>query len=435
MAAFPEAGPPSDDVTTAAALTRVLLADPQHAERLLARLATPDAWQVAVLAQFALARGDRGFGRERTEPLPEVPVPGAGEAGPGPAFVADDEVTLRGPGKQAPALATLAFGTPVELLAVDDAAGTATVRVSLATRAVYGATGAAPVSVETKPVEGAVPRDGLTATAPKLEALVAAARAEANDDAGRQRAVVLWRRALRLSHGELAREGLLRAAVAARRAPEVVEAALVQNLAPARGFAVAPGCRGDAAKAAWLAAAKLPRQLPDDACFTGLDLREACEDDGAKLTAAAASRAAWRSAQGVDGPAQARLVVDARRPRLVFLAGVPLEPLDACADFEELRPAAWEGTVRRLELPLGTKDLEVRVPLPKREAVEYAVVSAATEGKALRWLKSRGRFKWTIGPGGQLRVSLSAGDLGFELERDVAAVTWALPPPRACQCD
>ncbi len=443
VAAFPEQPPASDDVTTAAALTRLLLSDPQHAERLLARLPTPDGWQVAILSQLAVARGERALTKDRSTPLPEVPVPGAGGATAGPAFVAAEAVVLRASApvkktkKRGPpaALATLPFGTPVELLPGDDGASEVTVRVRLATRALYGEVGPAPVTVESRDLEGLLPRASLTAVAPTLEALVAAARAEPDDGPGRERAVVLWRRALRLSHAEVAREGLLRAAAAARRAPEVVEAALARNLAPARGLLVAASCRGELPKAKWLSATPPPKTVPADACLMDLSLRAACDDDPPKQRAAAQARAAWRAAQGLEAKPTARFVVDARSPRLAFLTRVPLERVDGCADFEELRPAAWQGTVRRLALPLGTKDLEVLVPLPQAEGVEYAVVSATTEGKAVRWLHSRGRFKWTVGPRGQLRASLSAGDLGFELERDVAAVTWALPPPRTCDCD
>jgi hypothetical protein len=76
----------------------------------------------------------------------------------------------------------------------------------------------------------------------------------------------------------------------------------------------------------------------------------------------------------------------------------------------------------------------VLVPVERAVGVEYSVVSAASEAKAVAWLRSRSHVRWTMGRRGELEVSLQTADHGFRLESDVSAVSWAEAPARSCSC-
>jgi len=428
----------AEEATEGDGLIALMLDDPARAERALHRLPTPDGWQVALMANFTLKRGERAPEAPKESQLPAL-APDAGVPAAGAdAWVAAPTLPLEGPaakkGRRPTTLLQLPINTRVTVDAVDGARATVTVEV--ASEVEYGETGSAPTRVVAKPVQGTVDAAWLARAPVTAEALVRDARAQPDTPEGRDAAVVLWHRALLVARSELAREGLLRAAWQARRPSWVVAAALTRNFAPARSAAIAFGCRGDVARAKWLPEKDTPpKKVPDDVCLTDVDARPACDFESKKRKASLEKRAAWRQALGVTERPLLRLVVDAREPRAVLLAGSHLAFHDSCAEFEEVDLESHAASLRRLVLPLGTKDTVLRVPVPQYHGWEYAVLSAPSETRAGEWMRSRSRYRWTIGRRGELQVSLQPQDQSFELEPDASGVTVATPPARHCECN
>lgn len=426
-----------EDITDEKRLRALLLRDPRQAERQLVALAAPNQWQVALLAQLALRRGQRAPGALSEDSLAALPQPPI-VTGAGRAWVSVSEAVLWGPaGKRSRnRQALLPLGTPVEVLALDG--GTATVAVELATTAEYGAASEVepglpnepPVRVETTRLEGSVELRQLGAEAPDANAVIALAEREADDE----RATGLWLRALQLEPSEHARRGLLDVAWRARRPALVATAALVHATAPVRSLALAWGCTGEPAGAQW---ERWPlRRKPKGAvCVTGIDARTSCPHDSERRRTAVAEATAEREALGLPERPLLRVVVDGRTARRILLTSASLEAVDPCADFEEVKVAGWGANIRRLAVPLGAQRLTLLVPVPTAVGVEHAVIAAPSEAKAAAWLRSRSHLRWTVGRGGELQPSLRTGDPGFRLEPDVTAATWAEPPARSCECD
>lgn len=425
-----------EDAVEGEPLIRLLLEDPSRAEKALHRLGTPDGWQVALMAQMALQQGEA-----RGDALPEtaLPVlaPDAGvPAADTDAWVAAASLPLKDPrkGAKGKTLLELPLNTRVHVEAVTGAL--ARVSVEVAREVDYDDSGSAPTRVVSAPVKGLVDGAWLVAEPLTGPALVREAKAQPDDDAGNDRAVVLWHRALLVERSEAAREGLLRAAWQARRPSWVIRAALTRNFAPARAAALAWTCRGDPAKAKWLPEPKKPpKTLPSDVCLTEVDARASCAFEPQALRTGREARAAWRKNLGLEEKPLLRLTVDARQPRAILLAGSRVAFHDSCAEFEEVDLESHAATLRRLVLPLGVKDTVVRVPVPAYHGLEYAVLSASSEARAGAWMRSRSRYRWSIGPRGQLQVSLQTDDMSFAIEADAAAATVAVPPQKACDCN
>lgn len=436
---FPE-HPPAEDAVEGEDLVRLLLDDALRAERSLEALPTPDGWQVALMAQLGLRRG-----QAKEDALPERALPAlapdAGTAVAGQsAWVASALLPLKAlpapkKKKAKPAvLMQLPINTEVRVDDVDG--GIAQVTVEVAQEVDYGEADAKPTRVVTKPVQGVVDAAWLVPAPIDAAALVREARAQPDTEAGHDAAVVLWHRALMLERSEAAREGLLRAAWTARRASWVATAALARNFAPARNATLAWTCRGELPQAKWLSVAKRPpKALPDDVCLVGVDTRTPCDFEPATRRKAMAAQAAWREPLGLEAHPVLKLVVDARQPRAILLAGSKLEFHDSCAEFEEVDLASYAATLRRLTLPLGTKDTVVRVPVPEYHGIEYAVLSAPSETRAVEWMRSRARYRWTVGARGELQVSLQPQDVQFALQPDATAATVATAPQKRCSCD
>lgn len=414
-------------------LIKLLLRDPARAAAALQEIPTPDGWQVALLARLAPRRAGHA---ERTPepPLPELRPARAGEVQAGAkAWVGRESLPLRPLPKQPGAPLELPLDTAVQLEALDG--GSATVSVEVATQVDYGAAGSEPEALVTELRRGVVDARWLLPAPLEPRALLgeAQARLKAGGEANADAAVVLYRRALLIERSARAREGLLRAGWAAKRASVVVEAALARLLAPAAGLELAWACRGELAKATWVGAApKL--KLAADACVTGVDARAPCAYAPAKKKKGWAALKAWRDAAGLAESPRLRFTVDARAPRLVLLADTTLAVRDECSDFEELRLDGGNATVRRLLLPLGVAKTVVRVAVPRYHGAEYAVVAAGNELKAAAWLRARGNYAWTAGARGGLEVSLGVGDRGFTLEKDVTAATVRERPELECGC-
>lgn len=429
-----------DDVSRLEGLVQLLLRDPQRAERALMQLETPDSWQVALMAQFALKRGERTAAAPAEDDLPTLKPDNAGKISAGAkAWVAAVSLPLKALPGAAPkrqlkpaVLLEVPINTPVQIESLDGPLATVTVEV--ATEVEFGDSGLTPKSVTTRPVRGTLDAAWLVPEPLSGASVMADARAQDNTPEGRARAVVLWHRALLLERSDRAREGLLRAATQAQRASWVVLAALTRNLAPASRVELAFGCLGDSPKAQWLSRAKLPKKLPADVCFTGVDARPPCPDATAKEKKAAEASRQWRESLSLKEAPVLRLTVDARQPRIAFVARSTLKFHDSCDDFQEVDVESWGATLRRLPLPLGTATTVVRVPVERYHGVEYAVISAASETKAAAWLRTRGRYRYTVDGRGDLRPSLQLNDLHFESEPDVGAATFATLPAKYCEC-
>lgn len=426
-----------EDITDEQRLRALLLRDPRQAERHLVALTTPDQWQVALLAQLALRRGQRAPGALSEDSRIALPPPPI-VTGAGRAWVWVSEAVLWGAaGKRSRSpQAVLPLGTPVEVLALDG--GTATVAVELATTAEYGAVSEVepglpnepPVRVETTRLEGSVELRQLGAEAPDANAVIDLAEREADDE----RAAGLWLRAFQLEPSEHARRGLLEVAWRARRPALVATAALMHATAPARSLTLAWGCTGEPAGAQW-ERWPLRRNPKGTVCVTGVDARTSCPHDSEGRRNGVADATAAREALGLTERPLLRLVVDGRTARRILLTSARLEAVDPCADFEEVKVAGWGASIRRLAVPLGAQRLTLLVPVQTAVGVEHAVIAAPSEAKAAAWLRSRSHLRWTIGRAGELEPSLRTGDPGFRLEPDVIAATWAEPPARSCECE
>jgi hypothetical protein len=430
VAQFPPHPPPEN--AEGEGLIALLLDDPARAEAVLLRLDAPDAWQVALLAQLAVKRGGANTDVMPEEALPEV-RPDGGTPTPGlRAYVAAPGLLLRPlRGKQSAAELLLPFNTPVTVEAVKGAVATVTVKV--AREVDFGPEGDEPTHVVAAPVKGTVDAAWLTTEPHSAEALVREARAQPDTEEGRAKAVVLWHRALLLERSEAAREGLLRAAWAARRPSWVITAALTRNFAPASTARLAWGCRGDVAAAKWVAPGRRAPKGP--VCAVEVDARESCPFESSAVKQRRKDDAAWRAQAGLVERPLLRLTVDARTPTALLLAASRLSWHDSCADFEELDLESHLASLRRLKLPLGEKTTVVRVPVPAYHGVEYALVSAASERRAAAWLRNRARYRWTMGAGGQLQISLQLDDHDYRNSSDATAVTVAAPPQKRCDCD
>lgn len=431
VAAFPDTVVP-DDADTDERLLRLLLSDPAKAERILHTKTSPDAWQVAVIAQFALVRGEKTFD---VDPEPMLPMPaldGGVVSGPGPAWLAEDAPLLAPRGKQS-TLATLPINTKVEVKTLEGE--WAQVSVPIAQVAVFAEDDQAP-KVTATALLGRVKQTQLVAAPRDAEALMREALAQGDDTAGRLVAVALWHRAWRAERSERTRAGLLRAAWAARHASTLVRTALARNLAPVSGIRFAWACTGDdPAATKWLDVSRArPKPLPGSVCLSGLDARARCVDDSAAARSRAESTQQWLDALALTPKPWLRFTVDARDPRQVFLVTTPLDVADPCSDFEELTFEAASGQVRRLALPLGSRELVVWVPVTRHAGAEFAVPSATSEGLAVAWLRSRGNYRWTLDGRGDLQPSLGTNARTYDVGADVSVTSFALAPERDCSC-
>jgi hypothetical protein len=88
-----------EDITDEKRLRALLLRDPRQAERQLVALAAPNQWQVALLAQLALRRGQRAPGALSEDSLAALPQPPI-VTGAGRAWVSVSEAVLWGAGRQ-----------------------------------------------------------------------------------------------------------------------------------------------------------------------------------------------------------------------------------------------------------------------------------------------------------------------------------------------
>lgn len=412
-------------------LRRLLLVDPSAAEAELALMETPNAFRIALLAELARVRGAK---QGDVAPEPLLPLDAGTPAVVGAAWTVADAVPFTTTDATAKGL-VLPFHTQVQVLSLEQ--GRATVEVSLADVATYDATGGTPRSVKTRTVQGTVPLASLSAVALVGATLEAEAAGQSDDEAGQLRAIALRQRAWRIERSRRAREALLGSGWKAKRASTVVLAALAHDLAPVKELKVAAWCGADAPPSSkWLTGdvTKLQR-IGESECLAAFDARRACDTDAKKEAKRRAAVTSWVQAHAADPRGSwLRFVVDGRTPRRLFLVETPLAVADPCNDFEEVTFDAANGRVRRLAFPLGRAALEVWVPVQARLGVEYALVSAASEPQAVEWLRSRAKYRWTVGARGALQPSLGTDATGFAVSQDVDAVTFALAPERPCGC-
>jgi hypothetical protein len=434
---LPDTATLTEDPNRPAELIGLLLRDPERAERRLAALEQPSQWQVALLANFALRRGERGLPAPREGDLPAITLDPGALAAEQPAWVSVPMAELKAVslGKKKQKLATLAslpLGTPVQVTAIDH--GLAWVSVALASAVEFSATDDAPTHVETTLVTGQLDASALAATPVRSDTLIAQATSQPSTDEGADRAVALWYRALLIERSARTREGLLTAAWAAHRASWVVTAALERTYAPARGLGLTWGCRGDLSRAKparW----PLTKKSPADACVSGVSEQLPCDNDPPGLKRQLEAAKTDLEASGLVRHPTLTFTVDARGARRLFIASSKLDAVDACAEFRELSVEGWGAAFRVLRLPLGTASMAVRVEVNGYHGFEYAVVSGASELKIAAWMRSRSHNRWTLGRNGALNPSLQNGDSGFKLEGDVSAATFATPPLRDCSCN
>ncbi len=432
IAGFPDERPLPSDVETDERLLELMMTDPARAEAALQLLGSPEPWQTSVIAQFATRRGEKSFELEPEPPLP-LDEPDAGlSSTPGPAWVREDAATLVSSGGKKTALP---LDTQVEVKTVTGE--WAEVSVAFAQVAIYAETEREPLRVVSSPVTGRVRRTHLAPTPLKPERLMLQAMQQPASLEGKLKAVVFWQQAWRIERSERTRKGLLRAAWAVQRASSMVQAALAKNLAPVSGLRFAWACTTeDPPSASWFDLTKArPKSLAKSVCVSGLDARARCQTDSpAELKRAAATRT-WLEHIKLAPRPWLRFTVDARDPGEVFLVTTPLAVADACSEFEEFTIEANSGQVHRLALPLGGQSLVVWVPVPLHAGVEYSVISAASESQAVSWLRSREKYRWTLGARGELEPSLGLNARQFSIPTGVVAETFALAPERDCSCE
>lgn len=434
VSAFPAEQPLEDDVSNDQQLLEWLLMDPAGAEVALQKLETPDAWQVSIIAQFALTRG----GKSTLEAEKELPLPTERELidGPGAAWVSTDESPLTSREKKVTTTTVLPVNTKVEVTALEGE--WADVTVPVAQTVIYGETSSEPVRIVSSPLAGRVKASHLSKKPYEVEALMRSAIEEdTKTEEGRLRAVATWLLAWRIERSERTRDGLLVAAFKARRASTVVRAALAKNLAPASTVHFAWSCVGeDPATAPWLEVAKTrPKTLPATVCVSGLDARERCADDTPAALKKAAATKEWIDSMKLTPKPWLKFTVDARDPREVLIVTTPLSVADPCSEFEEVKFEASSGELRRLALPLGTKTMTVYVPVSRHSGAEYSIPSATTERQAISWLRARAAYRWTVGGKGDLQPSLGVYAREFEVPEDVVAAGYAVAPERDCSCE
>ncbi|MFO0598206.1 MAG: hypothetical protein U0228_23080 [Myxococcaceae bacterium] len=440
---FPEA-PEVPTLTTDEELMTLLLIDPRVAEERLANSDKPDAFRVALLSEFARARGDAN------EPVAEALIPLAATAdagvptGAGPAWAADDGVVLK---KAAATVARLPLDTPVQVLSVKGPL--AEIELNVASVAVYDENGSAPRAVESQLLRGQVKLSDLRSSPMDRDGLLARARAASTTaeaagatDEQKLQAVALWQRVLRavpmdsddgaVMQAGRAREGLLHAAFTARRASSAVAAALSRELVSGKSVSAYWACEGTPPPKSVLT--NLKKSFDAHQCMTWVDERKACTPaDEKRLKALEQFKTLAKADLGTTG--WLRFKVDARRPRRLLLVSTPLVLADRCSDFEEVKLDTGAGRVRRLAVPLGTATLDVWVPIARTLGVDHSLITAASELNAVEWLRSRQRYRWTVGKNGDLQPSLGVDTLEFALRRDVEAITWAVPPDHSCGCE
>jgi hypothetical protein len=431
---LPETEALNEDPRIEDQLARLLLRDPNFAEKRLAAEPTPNSWQVALMANFATRRGARELVPPKENPLPSIEIDG-GVTQPGPAWVSVTDLALKSlpkKGQKPTVLLSLPIATAVTVDAVDG--GVAFISAQVATAVDFDDHSPVPTHVEATTVQGQVPASALVPTVLTAEQLQDQARAQPKTELGQDRALALWHRAYGIDHSDTSREGWLRTAMAAKRSWWTVSAAVAPTFGPASNLAVAWACRGDPVKAKWV---RWPvgKTAPADVCVTQVSEQPSCEEDPPKVAKRLDDDAQARKDSGLTPSPVLSFTVDARTVHHVFLSASKLELQDACGDFPQLKVESWGANLRRLTLPLGTSSVKVRVPAPGYHGYEYSIITAASELKAAAWLRSRSHIRWTMGHGGELEPSLSTGDNGFRLEPDVQAESYAISPVRPCHCD
>jgi hypothetical protein len=428
---FPEDERAALDAQHDEALRRLLMIDASAAEAELTLMETPDAFRIALLAELARARGGK---QGDVAPEPLLPLDAGAPVVAGAAWTVADAVPLTTTDATSKGL-VLPFNTQVQVLSLEQRQ--ATIEVSLADVVTYDATGGAPRSVKAVAVKGTVPLSSLSPVALVAAALEAEASRQPDDEAGQLRAIALRQRVWRIERSRRAREALLESGWKAKRASTVVLAALAHDLAPVKDLKVAAWCGADAPPSTkWLTGdvTRLARVGASE-CVAAFDARRACERDAKKEAKRRTGVTSWVQAHAADPRGSwLRFVVDGRTPRRLFLVETPLAVADPCNDFEEVTFDASQGRVRRLAFPLGRAALEVWVPVQAQLGVEYALVSAASEPQAVEWLRSRAKYRWTVGARGALQPSLGTDATGFAVSQDVDALTFALAPERSCGC-
>lgn len=431
IAAFPDERPVPTDAETDERMLQLLMTDPAKAEATLQLLSSPQLWQTSVIAQFATRRGEKTFELEPEPPLPIDEAEAGVVSAAGPAWISEDATPLIAAGKKT----VLPLNTRVEVKALEGE--WADVSVAIAQVAIYGESEREPVRVVSSPLMGRVRLSQLTSTQRNAETLMMQAMKQPPTLAGKLNAVALWQQAWRIERSERTRKGLLRASWAVQRASTMVQAALAKNLAPVSGLRFAWACTtDDPSSASWLDLTKArPKMLAKSVCVSGLDARARCESDSpAELKRAAATKT-WIEGVKLAPRSWLRFIVDGRDPREVFLVTTPLAVADACHEFEELTVEANSGQVHRLAVPLGSQSLVVWVPVTLHSGVDYSVVSATSETQAVSWLRSREKYRWTLGGRGELEPSLGLNSSGFTIPPGVTAESFALAPERDCSCE
>lgn len=399
-------------------LLESLTFDPAATEAALAEMREPDAFRIAILAELAVRRGET---RLDADPAPMALPPFEPAAATGVAWVATDDAVLVSGKTRTP----LRWGTRVEVTGLQPPR----VVVELATRVVFKVRGDESERV-TQRLEGSMPLTSLTATEPSFERLMHDARTQPDTDEGRAKSVMWWSRAWQLEHSERTRIGLLEAGFRAKDARAVAQAASARAFVLPREVTVARTCGPHAPPSKRWADAKAT-VLADDACLPELDMRPACEGEPSKRQAA---YRAMTEQPNVSKTRMVRLTVDARAAPQVLLAITPLEKSDPCNEFEEVTLDTTLGHLRRLPIPLGTRSLEVWVPVELAAGNELAFIAASTEAHAVTWLRSRQPYRWTIGKKGELEPSLGVHVKSFDVPRDVEAISRAIHPDRSCDC-
>jgi hypothetical protein len=427
VAGVPDDAPLDPDDLREAAVQKLLIRDPDQAIRVLERAPGPSTFLIAVLANLATRRGVEGPPvRDRESPLPPVPASGTSPNEPGTAFVGVQWAELKAKNGKGKALATIPTGTELTIDAIDG--GVATVTVHVATRVDFGSDGAAPINVATKPVSGSLPVAELVTERPNRERLIAQAAAQPDTDEGHDTALVLHHRSFLLGPSEGGRARMLEAAWRARRPSWVAAAALEPVWVTPKSLRAAWGCRGALPKAKWL---PLGPKLPPDVCVTGVSVQHSCEGPE---PASIAKRKEQLTALGLAAPTPVlEVVVDASRARGLWVATLPIRPLDECEEREEHKLDLFGSTIRRLPLPLGTSAMVVSVPVSGWHGLEHSVVGAQSEAKARDWLRARRSSKWTYDGKGEPAPSLGVGDLEFRSERDVWARSFGRLPQHDCE--
>ncbi len=414
------------------ALKRLLLRDPEAATKALETVGTPDAWQVAILAQLLLKRGESGPDLVPESALPEVESTGAPFTDDaGIAYVATALLPLRASAKaRAPQVMLLPINTELAVTKVEGA--WATVSVKLATDVRFGKAGSDPIASTGTSKTGAVELKWLSTNPIDAAALSAWAASKTGSPAKQDEAVVLLHRAFLIDRTEDARSAWLDAAWVANRASWVVNAATAQlHVAPKR-IDVAWACVGEPATAKWVsfASGKLPAKLSDSFCLSHVDVRKPCSEK---------SQGPWQKrvevlekAAIVQGTV-VQLVVDATRPRVLWFYSTDVRTHDACAGTQEVEVDMYRAHLRRLVMPLGTSKTVVRVESSAYQGTEFGVVAAPSDAKARSWLRKRSHSRWTLDERtGELNVSLGVTDTNFEDEHDVNGVTYATQPAFDC---